>query len=253
MPPALKQSRRWFRYAISFAFASILALGLIWIIDAILHSEERRQREFALQATDSIREQIAKVNTAKAGWIHVGVPYHSEQSKIEANIFLDQMNDVDPASTFALDVEWLSGTDEFLAQLRNLEGLHRLLLLRCEITVKGMESIAAIPNLDSLNIYQSIITDREIEALKSAPVLTTLSLAPFNESDLTIPAILTLPHLRNLTLYDFPAKWFAPQLNELKRGTMLKELTLVYVDPATIEPLRAALPDRIITAKPDDR
>lgn len=66
-------------------------------------------------------------------------------------------------------------TDQGLANLRDIPGLHKLSLCATQVTDRGLKELAALPHLEELSLKYCAVTDRGLDALKGLPGLRSVN------------------------------------------------------------------------------
>ena len=139
----------------------------------------------------------------------------------------------------SVDLYDVQGSDALLHSIAGLKGVKRVSIQQMnDITKKGVEDIAALPDLTALALYQIEITDEWLKLFHGSARLEDLDLTPWQPCDFNIATVLALPHLRKLHLdvdvyvdpgnpdADKAERWVDSTLQGLKDAKSLKELRL---------------------------
>lgn len=115
-------------------------------------------------------------------------------------------------------------TDADLAVLPQLVALRQLVLF-APVGDAGMESIAACPSLEIVNLPRGVFTDAGLARLKELPLLTLLRFSSPNVTDAGLEHVAELSNLRFLHLLDVPVT--DTGLDSVRR---IKLLESFYID-----------------------
>ena len=142
----------------------------------------------------------------------------------------------------ALDVTFCPFEDRSMKFIAGMKKLRKL-LLRDTLADAGLEHVAALTDLEELDLHGTEISDAGLGYLKNLTRLRKLNLLGADVTDAGLEQLSGLRELEELNLYR--TKITNAGLEKLKRFPRLRELDLRYTraTQAGVEDLRAALPD----------
>ncbi len=145
------------------AAAVLLGLGLYALVNYAIQS---RQCAMEKDARQQVRDQIAEF---MRGGQHA-ISLSNEGGNAELAAFLELRPELDVAKHYELHITYSHGLDEFLEQMAGAKGLRRLVIYKTDVSDAGIEYIATMPDLESVQIGRNLktaVTDGKLAELRA--------------------------------------------------------------------------------------